>query len=188
MPLDSFRPVFEKRIFFMKRILFFLSFFLLAACSRESPRASTEAPVPEKGSVSEKETALPSLSALSRRDAVVVPAPAPAPAATAEMTPAPGEPPEKVLQKLEFQRYEAIRKMGGVPVTVTATGRQLVLNPTLYSARKESCQPTPQAAVGWYECSLIIRVSLAADGSDPSEQGERIAVKWDGKLAEWVLQ
>lgn len=110
-----------------------------------------------------------------------------APAAVS-LAPPPGEPPEEVLRKLEFERYEMIEKAGGMPVTVTATGRQLVLKPKLYSVRKESCRPTPQAPDGWYECSLTIRLSLAADGRDPSEQGERIGVKWDGSKAEWVLQ
>lgn len=168
------------------RILFLLAFFLLTACSREAPRADTES----SASVSDAEAALPSLSALSRSD--VVPAPATVPetpsAPVAAMAPAPGEPPEDVLRKLEFQRYEAIERMGGLPVTVTATGRQLVLKPKLYSVRKEDCTPTPQAPAGRYECSLTISVSLAKDGSDPSEQGERIGVKWDGRKAEWVLQ
>lgn len=97
------------------------------------------------------------------------------------------EPSEEVLRKLEFARYDAINKMGGMPVTVTATGRSYILRPTLYAVRKESCTPTPQAPAGWYECSLTITVSLADDGSDPSEQGERIGVKWDPK-GEWVTQ
>lgn len=159
-------------------ILFVLSLFLLSGCSRESPPTESDA------------AALPSLATSAGKvtdTAVAAGAePASAPEASA-LVPPPGEPPEEVLRKLEFQRYDMIEKAGGLPVTVSATGRQLVLKPRLYSVRKESCKPEPQAPEGWYECSLVISLSLAADGSDPSEQGERISVKWDGKKAEWVL-
>ena len=97
------------------------------------------------------------------------------------------EPSEEVLRKLEFQRYEDIEDAGGLPVTVSATNQALLLRPKLYEVRKDSCSPTPQSPPGWYECSLTIKISLAADGSDPSEQGERIGVKWDPS-GEWVLQ
>jgi hypothetical protein len=97
------------------------------------------------------------------------------------------EPPEEVLSKLEFQRYDQLEEMGGMPVTMTATGKSLTLHPKLYEVRKEKCSPTPQAPKGWYECELIIKLSLAPDGSDPSEQGERIGVKWSPE-GEWVLQ
>lgn len=173
-----------KKSVVMIRVIFGALFFLLAACSREAPHPNAETPASDNAVMpaSDKETALPALSALSRSEAIPVSVPA------AEPAPAPGEPSEAVLRKLEFQRYEEIEKAGGLPVTVTATGRQLVLKPRLYSVRKEKCQPTPQAPAGWYECSLIISLSLAADGSDPSEQGERIGVKWDGSREEWVLQ
>lgn len=97
------------------------------------------------------------------------------------------EPSEDALRKLEFQRYEAIGQAGGMPVTVTATGGSLTLRPKLYDVRKDSCKRTPQGPPGWYECSLTIKLSLEADGSNPSEQGERIGVKWDPR-GMWVLQ
>ena len=96
------------------------------------------------------------------------------------------EPSDEVLSKLEFQRYHAIEQAGGIPLTVTATGKSLTLSPKLYEARKdEPCKKTPQAPPGWYECSLTIKISL--NGMEPSEQGERIGVKWDPS-GEWVLQ
>ncbi|MEO7640057.1 MAG: hypothetical protein ABI919_11085 [Ramlibacter sp.] len=117
------------------------------------------------------------------------PSPAPAIAKATAGAPVPGEEPsEAVLRKLEFQRYEMIDKAGGMPVTMTATGKSLTLHPKLYEVRKEKgCDPTPQAPPGWYECHLIIKLSLSPGGRDPSEQGERIGVKWDPK-GEWVLQ
>jgi hypothetical protein len=97
------------------------------------------------------------------------------------------EPSEEALRTLEFKRYEEIELAGGLPVTITATGRSLTLHPKLYEVRKQSCKPTPQAPPGWYECSLTIKLSLKPDGSNPSEQGERIGVKWDTR-GMWVLQ
>lgn len=97
------------------------------------------------------------------------------------------EPSEEVLRKLEFQTYEAIERAGGIPVTVSATGKSLTLRPKLYEVRKDSCKKSPQAPAGWYECSLTIKLSLAPDRSKPSEQGERIGVKWDPS-GKWVLQ
>lgn len=100
------------------------------------------------------------------------------------VVPAPHEPPGDVVRRLEFYRYEEIEKMGGLPVTITATGQNLVLHPKLYSVRKDSCLVVPRRPDA-YECHLTIKVSLDPDGRDPTEQGERIGVRWlDG---EWVL-
>ena len=97
------------------------------------------------------------------------------------------EPSEDDLRRLGFQTYEAIEQAGGIPVTVTATGQSLTLRPKLYDVRKNSCKPSPHSPPGWYECSLTIKLSLKADGSNPSEQGERLDVKWDPS-GMWVLQ
>jgi hypothetical protein len=76
-----------------------------------------------------------------------------------------------------------------MPVTLTATGKSLTLHPKLYEARKEkNCDPTPQRPAGWYECHLILKLSLSPGGRDPSEKGERLGVKGDPKKGEWVRQ
>lgn len=107
--------------------------------------------------------------------------------APSKSIPPPGEPTEADLRRLQFQIYNNINEAGGMPVTATATGTTLTLRPTLYSVRKESCRSSPQRPEGTYQCNLTILLSLAADGSDPSEQGARISVKWDGLSGEWVL-
>lgn len=95
-----------------------------------------------------------------------------------------------MVERLIFEQYAALEKMGGLPVTFTATGRAHTLHAKLFAARKESCTPSPQQPAGNYECSLTITLSLAADGKDPalqkpSEQGARIGVKWDPS-GKWV--
>ncbi len=166
----------------MARALLLLLFLVLAGCSAEAPPGSSAASEPASLTTKAEEAVAVAADELAS-GALASPV-----AEVHELRPPPGEPPEAALRKLEFQRYEMIEKAGGIPVTITATGRQLVLKPKLYSVRKKSCRPTPQAPDGWYECSLTISLSLAEDGSDPAEQGERIGVKWDGSKAEWVLQ
>lgn len=102
-------------------------------------------------------------------------------------TPPPGEPAEADLQHLQFQLYSDINQAGGMPATATATGSPITLRPTLYSVRKESCKRRPNVAHNAYQCSLTLSLSLAEDGSDPSEQGARISVKWDSTRGEWVI-
>ncbi|WP_257387829.1 hypothetical protein [Tahibacter caeni] len=133
---------------------------VLAGCSRQSPSADAAASA--------------------------APTPEPPPAGV----PVPDEEPsEAVLRKLEFERYDELEAAGGLPVTSTATGNSITLHPTLHDVRKDGpCKPMPHAPTGWYECSLIIRVSISADGGDPSEQGERIGVKWDAGDGKWVRQ
>lgn len=96
------------------------------------------------------------------------------------------EPSEAVLRDLEFRRYAAIEAQGGIPLQSTNTGRSIVLRPKLYEVHKETCKRQPQTPPGAYECGLRILISLAPDGSKPSEQGERIGVKRDSN-GEWIL-
>jgi hypothetical protein len=137
-------------------------FFLAASCSEQKASQQVE------GSTE------PAASTTVMSDSSSVPVPS-------------EEPSEEVLRKLEFQVYEQIKDAGGMSATATATGESVTLRPTLYEVRKEKCTPTPQTAPGWYNCDQIVKLSLSADGSDPSEQGARISVKWSPK-GEWVLQ
>lgn len=144
---------------------------LLAGCSRHEDRN-------DAGTLATAASLPVAASSASGPAAPDAPVAAPVPA---------DEPSEDVLRKLEFETYASIENAGGMPVTMTATGQSLTLHPKLYEVRKEKCSPTPQAPAGWYECELTIKLSLSPDGSDPSEQGERIGVKWDPR-GEWVRQ
>lgn len=84
------------------------------------------------------------------------------------------EPPDEVVERLQFEEYAEIEKAGGLPVQITATGQNLVLHPKLYSARKDSCRRLHQNIGGGYECHLTITLSLDPDGRDPSQQGSRM--------------
>lgn len=150
---------------------------LLAGCSRTERPPADQPDIPAISSLASAAAPVTQIEAISSGVASAAPA-----------VPVPlEEPSEAVLRKLEFESYAEIEKMGGMPVTITATGQSLTLRPKLYEVRKKKCTPTPQAPAGWYECSLIITLSLAPDGSDPSEQSERIGVKWD-PMGKWVRQ
>lgn len=102
-----------------------------------------------------------------------------------------GEPPADVVRALMFEEYEELEKLGGMPATVSASGKQLLLRAKLFEATKKECRPQPQRPAGEFECSLTILVSMTGDGSDPanetpSEQGARIGIKWDPAQGKWV--
>jgi hypothetical protein len=85
-------------------------------------------------------------------------------------------PPPKVVEDLLVRQYARIRKRGGMPVVVTASGKQAVLYPTLHSARCDSCRKVPQST-DEFECYLSTMLSLSPDGRDPSPHGERLFVR-----------
>lgn len=106
-------------------------------------------------------------------------------AEVARLTPPPGEPPEDVLLRFQAQEYEEINRAGGMKVTVSASGRQLVLKPKLHSGRKDSCRTVPNEPAGSYECGLDLMVTLREDDREPGQHGERQFVHWDGAAGEW---
>lgn len=100
------------------------------------------------------------------------------------------EPTNDVVRDLIFEEYREIEQAGGMPVTVTGTGQGIRLRAKLFHAQKEKCTHSPQDPPGSYDCDLLIKVSMTGDGSDPaneepSEQGERIGVKWDPS-GKWI--
>jgi len=96
------------------------------------------------------------------------------------------EPSERVLTKLLMKDYQLINEAGGMPVVVTATGKELVLKPKLYDARKDSCRKMSENIGGGYECSMIVMITLKDDGSKPKQSGERVRVYWDAEEGEWA--
>ena len=120
-----------------------------------------------------------SLSASQASEAVDVPVPE-------------DEPSNKVVRDLIYEQYDEVEKIGGLPVTMTASGKSFQLRAKLFDAKKEKCTRDPQTPPGWYSCDLTIRTSLTSNGTEPteddsSEQGARIGVKWD-KSGKWVRQ
>jgi len=102
------------------------------------------------------------------------------------------EPSDAVVRELMFEKDRELERLGGMPVTMTATGQNSTIRSKLHEAKKEKCTPTPQAPPGWYECELTIKLSMASGGKDPadvepSEQGARLGVKWDPS-GKWVAQ
>lgn len=97
----------------------------------------------------------------------------------------PGEPPEDVLLRFQEEEYDEINRAGGLKLVVSATGREVVLKPKLYSGRKDSCQPVPHEPEGSYECGLSLMVTLREGDNRPGQHGERQFVHWDGVAGEW---
>lgn len=134
------------------------------------------------------------LLAACEREQAVDPSKHEPPSETTAEIPVPvpeGEPPADVVRALMFEEYEDLEKLGGMPATVSASGKQLLLRAKLFEATKKECRPQPQRPAGEFECSLTILVSMTGDGSDPanetpSEQGARIGIRWDPAKGKWV--
>lgn len=98
------------------------------------------------------------------------------------------EPPEDVLRKFMFKAYEKMDGAGGVPVTVTATGRSGKVRVKLYEVRKTGCRliDIPSIAPpGKFECSVKLKVKMWWDGQreprEPGDDNKRIAVIQDDR-------
>lgn len=99
--------------------------------------------------------------------------------------PPPGEPPEDVLLRFQKEEYDEINRAGGMKVVVSATGREILLKPKLYSGRKDSCRPVPREPEGSYECGLSLMVTLREGDNKPGQHAERQFVHWDAEAGEW---
>lgn len=107
------------------------------------------------------------------------------PAAAHTVHPPPGEPPEDVLLRFQKEEYDEINRAGGMKVVVSATGREILLKPKLYSGRKDSCRPVPRETAGSYECGLSLMVTLREGDNKPGQHAERQFVHWDAEAGEW---
>lgn len=97
----------------------------------------------------------------------------------------PGEPPEDVLIAMQVAEYEQINKAGGMPVTVTASGRSTVLKPKVWSAKKDGpCRAVPGYPDA-FECSLSMMVTLREGERTPGRHAERLYVHWDSTQQAW---
>lgn len=142
------------------------------------------------------------LTACSRRDPpppppafestpTVLPVPASAPR---EIPPPAGEPLADVVTALYREEIDAVRAAGGLPMVVSATGRQITLMPKVHGAWMDACQRVPQSPPGHWECTLTVKLaleqlplqSLAQRADEPSVQGARIFIRWDGRAGRWV--
>ncbi len=135
---------------------------VLPACSKGKPEAAAESAAPAKAAAE---------------------APAPAPAVASRPAP-PDGPSEDELFTFLSAEYERIRDAGGMPVTVTASGKSTVLQPRVYSLTKEGCRPVPRQP-DHFECSVVAMVTFMERDRDPKSHGERIHVRWDPVQGVW---
>mgnify|MGYP001766308923 CR=1 FL=1 len=119
----------------------------------------------------------------------------PVPAAVPHEIPPPaGEPPPDVVTALYREEIDALRDAGGLPLTVSATGRQLTVMPKVHGAWMDECKRVPQSPPGHWECTLTVKLTLdqwpqrswLQRADEPSLQGARIGVRWDGHTGRWV--
>lgn len=144
----------------------------LAACSRREPPPPPPAFKPT-------EAVLPVPAAVPRE----VPIPPPA-----------GEPPPDVVTALYREEMAEIGAVGGLPLVVTATGRQVTVMPKVHGAWMDECRRVPQSPPGHWECTLTVKLtldplpqrSITTRRNEPSLQGARLFVRWDGRAGRWV--
>jgi hypothetical protein len=98
------------------------------------------------------------------------------------------EPPEDVLRKFMFKAYEKMDDAGGLPVTVTATGRSGRLRVKLYEVKKTGCKliDIPSVAPpGKFECTVNLQVKMWWDGQreprEPGDDNKRISAIQDDR-------
>lgn len=93
------------------------------------------------------------------------------------------EPSEAVLKKFMFAAYKKMDDAGGVPMTVTASGKGGNVRLKLYDVRKTDCKliDIPSVAPrGKFECTVNLQVKMWWDGQrepdHPSDDNKRIDV------------
>ncbi|MFT3755218.1 MAG: hypothetical protein QM769_04625 [Pseudoxanthomonas sp.] len=94
------------------------------------------------------------------------------------------EPSAEEVRRAFVELYDQLEKAGGLPVTITATGRSTVFRAELYDARKKSCRALPQAIPNDWECTAELSMSLCSGDCEPSFQDrstkdERISLRWN---------
>lgn len=131
---------------------------LLPACSKGKPEAAGAAPAKPAATT-------------------------PGPATGGRPAPAEGPTEDELLAFLSAE-YQRIRDAGGMPVTVTASGKSTVLQPRVYSLRKTGCKPVPRKP-DELECSVVAMVTFMERDREPKSHGERISVRWDPAQGAW---
>jgi hypothetical protein len=97
------------------------------------------------------------------------------------------EPSESDIVSILESQYDRINAAGGMPVTVTASGKSMVLKPKIWEAHKdEPCRPVPGSNPGEYECSLNLMMTMREGDNEPGKHAERVFVSWDEVEGEWV--
>ena len=102
------------------------------------------------------------------------------------------EPSAADVRRIAIDRYERLEKAGGLPVTMTANGKSMVLHAKVFDVRKESCRKLPSSKPGEWECEAELMMGLCADDCDPSAEeplpkGERVFIRWDPAQGAFTL-
>lgn len=102
------------------------------------------------------------------------------------------EPSAEDVRRISIEMYERLENAGGLPVTMTATGKSMILHGKVFDARKESCRRLPGAKPGEWECEAELMMGLCSGDCDPSAEeplpkGERLGIRWDSAQRRFTL-
>lgn len=102
------------------------------------------------------------------------------------------EPSAEDVRRLSIEMYERLENAGGLPVTVSATGKSMVIHSKVFDARKESCRRLPGAKPGEWECEAELMMGICSGDCDPSAEeprpkGERVGIRWNAAQRRFTL-
>lgn len=97
-----------------------------------------------------------------------------------------GGPTEQVLRDFMFKQYEVMNSQGGVPMTVTQTGKGGKVRSKLYEVHKDKCAPfTASKVPGMYQCTVNLMTTMWWEGmqepSKPLKDAKRVRAMRDPK-------
>jgi hypothetical protein len=96
-----------------------------------------------------------------------------------------GGPTEATLRDFMFRQYEQIEARGGLPMTVTATGKSGIVHMKLYEVRKDECVKAKARPDGVYECGVNLMATMWWEGQrepkKPLQDAKRVLAIRDAK-------
>lgn len=96
------------------------------------------------------------------------------------------------VQRAFLEMYDRIEEAGGLPFTVTSSGKAIVIHAKIFDVRDESCEQTPRAKPGEWSCEAELMMAVCTGDCDPSSEerlpkAERISIRWDPAKGEFGL-
>lgn len=102
------------------------------------------------------------------------------------------EPSEADVRRIAIEEYERLEQAGGLPLTMTATGKSFVLHAKVFDARTQSCERLQHITPAQWECTAELLMSICTGDCNPTFEpsnwkAERVRIKWDPAVGSWTL-